>query len=108
MIRFLFRFTGLWLLAGAFVALVIDGTRSIAVSRFVLTPVAEAWFAIHPSSLDLLRSVVERNLPPWVWEKVFVTMLFTPLWALLVLFGVVFVLLGRPRARPMIGYSSRD
>jgi hypothetical protein len=107
MIRFLFRFVGLWLLAGAFIALVIDGTRSIAASRFVLTPVAEAWFAIHPSSIDLLRSLVERNLSPWLWEKVFVTLLLTPLWALLIVFGVVFVLLGRPPARP-IGYSSRD
>ena len=30
MIRFLLRFLGLWLLAGAFVALVLDGVRSIA------------------------------------------------------------------------------
>jgi hypothetical protein len=107
MIRFLFRFLGLWFLAGAFVALVIDGTYSIAASRLILTPVREIWDAIHPSSLDLLRSLVERNLSPWLWEKVFLTLLFTPLWLLLGVLGVVLVLLGRPRVRP-IGYSSRD
>ena len=107
MIRFLFRFVGLWLLAGAFVALVIDGTRSIAASRLILTPVGEAWVAFHPASIELLRSAVERNLSPWLWDKVFVSILFLPLWMLLGALGVVLVLLGRPRVRP-IGYSSRD
>jgi hypothetical protein len=107
MTRFLFRFVGLWLLAGAFVALVIDGTRSIAASRLILTPVGEAWVAIHPGSIDLLHSTIERNLSPWLWEAVLVNLLYAPLWLALGVLGALFVLLGRPRTRP-IGYSSRD
>lgn len=107
MLRFIFRFLGLWFLAGAFVALVIDGTRSIAASRLVLTPVGEAWVAVHPGSLALLHAATEHNLSPWVWDKVLVNVLFSPLWLLLGAFGVALLMMGRARMRP-IGYSSRD
>jgi hypothetical protein len=107
MIRFLFRFVGLWLLAGAFVALIIDGTRSIAASRLILTTVAEAWYTIHAASLQALQSWAERSFPAWVWDPVAVNVLSTPLWVVLAVVGIIFILFGRPRARP-IGYSSRD
>lgn len=107
MIRFLFRFIGLWLLAGAFVALVIDGTRSVAASRIVLTTVGEAWSVVHRPSLELFRAHVEGSYPAWAWDPVAITFLFAPLWAVLGVLGILFALLGRVPARP-IGYSSRD
>lgn len=107
MIRFLFRFLGLWLLASAFVALVIDGTRSVGVSRLVLTTTGEAWSVVHRSSLEWFKVYVESTLPPWAWDPVAVTFLFTPLWAVLGILGILFALIGRTPARP-IGYSSRD
>src|SRR5262245_2264197 len=107
MIRFLFRFVGLWLLAGAFVALIIDGTRSIAASRLILTPLQEAWGAIHPASLEVLQAWMERSVPGWIWDPVAMSILFTPLWAVLAALGLLFILIGRRKARP-IGYSSRD
>ncbi len=107
MVRFLFRFIGLWLLAGAFVALVIDGTRSVAASRIVLTTVGEAWSVVHRPSLELFRTHIEGNYPAWVWDPVAINFLLAPLWIALGVLGIVFVLLGRVPARP-IGYSSRD
>jgi hypothetical protein len=107
MIRFLFRFVGLWLLAGAFVAVVIDGTRSIGASRLVITPLGEAWAALHPASAESLQAAVERNLPPWFWEHVAIYILYAPIWTLLGGIGVLLVVLGRPRS-PQVGYSSRD
>jgi hypothetical protein len=107
MIRFLFRFVGLWLLAGAFVALIIDGTRSIAASRLILTALREAWSAVHPASLTALQAWAERGAAAWIWDPVAVNVLSTPLWVVLALIGIVLIVLGRPRARP-IGYSSRD
>ncbi len=107
MFRFLFRFIGLWLLAGAFVALVIDGTRSITAGRIVLMPLAEAWVALHPSSIEWLRTTFERDLPAWLWDNVMVYALFAPMWAVLGLLGIILVLIGRRPAKP-IGYSSRD
>ena len=106
MFRFLFRFAGLWLLAGAFVALVIDGTRSITAGRFVIMPLVEAWVALHPVSIDWLNLTVERDLSPWMWSALGYV-LYAPLWAVLAVLGTILVILGRRRARP-IGYSSRD
>ena len=80
MIRFLFRFIGLWLLAGAFVALVIDGTRSVAASRIVLTTVGEAWSVVHRPSLELFRAHIVGNYPAWVWDPVAIDFLLAPLW----------------------------
>jgi hypothetical protein len=107
MFRFLFRFIGLWLLAGAIVALVIDGTRSSTEGRIVIMPLAEGWLAVHPASIDWIKLATECSLPAWVWDPVLVYVLYAPLWAALGVLGLILALLGRRRARP-IGYSSRD
>jgi hypothetical protein len=107
MLRFLARFTGLWLLAGAFVSLVIDGNRSIAAGRFMLTAFGEAWYALNPASLDATRNWVEAHLPGWLWNPVILGVLLTPLWIVLAALGAILVFVGRKRERP-IGYSSRD
>ena len=107
MFRFLSRFLGLWLLAGAFVALIIDGTRSIAASRIVLTSVGEAWSVLNRASLEQFRAYIETGYPVWVWDPITLNLLLAPLWALLGVLGILFALLGRTPARP-IGYSSRD
>jgi hypothetical protein len=107
MIRFLFRFIGLWLLAGAFVALVIDGTRSVGASRIVLTTTGEAWSVLHRPSLEQFRTYVEGGFPAWVWDPLVLNLLLAPLWAALGVLGILFALLGRTPPRP-IGYSSRD
>jgi hypothetical protein len=107
MFRFLFRFVGLWLLAGAFVALVIDGTRSITAGRVVIMPLAEAWVALHPSSVDWLKATLERDFPAWLWDSVVLYLLLAPLWTVLAVIGLIFVFIGRRPAK-LIGYSSRD
>jgi hypothetical protein len=107
MIRFLFRFVGLWLLASAFVALIIDGTRSIAASRLIPTPLMDLWLALHAASLQGLQAWMEKSLPAWLWDAVVVYILWTPLFVVLAIIGILFILIGRRRARP-IGYSSRD
>ncbi|MBS7541018.1 hypothetical protein [Ancylobacter lacus] len=95
MIRFLLRFVGLWVLAGGFVALVVDGTRSIASSDLVMTPLGEAWFAAGPGSLARFQSLVETRLSPVVWEYAAVPLLMAPLAAVLGVAGLLLILLGR-------------
>jgi uncharacterized membrane protein YoaK (UPF0700 family) len=107
MLKFFARFIGLWMLAGAFVSLVIDGNRSIAAGRLMLTAFGEAWFALHPASLDAARSAIEGHLPGWLWNPVILGVLLAPLWLILAVLGAILVLLGRRRERP-IGSSSRD
>jgi hypothetical protein len=104
MIRFLFRFIGLWLLAGAFVSLVIDGTRSVSASRPLLTPVRDAWTLIDPASLAALQKQVAGGS----FEALITALLAMPFFVLLAIVGLLFLLIGRRSRRNRIGYSSRD
>jgi len=105
MFLFLFRFVGLWMLAGAFVALVIDGTRSITAGRLVILPLIDVWAAVHPASADRLTAA-GQDLSPWL-QYALGFVLNAPLWIVLGVLGAFLVFIGRRRSRP-IGYSSRD
>ena len=104
MIRFLFRFIGLWLLAGAFAALVIDGTRSVAASQLVISPVRDAWALLNPAGL----AAAQKQFGAAPWDQAFALFLGAPLWILLAVIGLMFLVLGRRRRGVTIGYSSRD
>lgn len=92
--RVIFRFLGFWLLAGAFIALVLDGTRSIADARVVITPLGETWHALHSNSLQLLQPAIERHITPLLWDPVMLAILNTPTWVVVGLIGVAFALIG--------------
>lgn len=106
MIRFILRFVGLWVLAGAFVALIYDGTKSIAGNAVFMTKLGETWNAVHATSLQLLEAGVSRHL--WhgqdIWDFVILNVLTAPTWLVLGILGAIFILLGRKK-RPLIGYG---
>lgn len=104
MIRFLFRFIGLWLLAGAFVALVIDGTRSVSASRLLFSPVRDAWGLADPKGLEALQ----KNFAGGTLEPLLQAVLAAPFFAFLAVIGLLFLLIGRRKRDLRIGYSSRD
>jgi ABC-type phosphate transport system permease subunit len=104
MIRFLFRFIGLWMLAGAFVVLVIDGTRSVSASRIIFAPVRDAWSLADPASLD----AAAKQFAGGAMEPLFGLLLAMPFSALLALAGLLLLLIGRRKHENRIGYSSRD
>ena len=58
MIRFLFRFLGLILLAAAFILVIYDGTKSIAGNSLSLTTVQALWELINPASLAKLKPLI--------------------------------------------------
>lgn len=102
MIRFGFRFIGFWFLAAALVALVIDGTKSIADSSLVTTSVAQYFLEYSPTTLQRLEFGVQNNLgSPWLWDTVFVNLLSWPAFAVLGGFGILLMLIGR-RRRPAV------
>jgi len=105
MIRFVFRFVGLLLLALGFIFLVYDGTKSIADQTLQFSTVGEIWANIHQSSLLGLQPVVERLVGPRVWHAV-VQRYFLDQWAWLVLavIAAILILLGRKK-KPLIGYA---
>ncbi len=98
MIRFLLRFVGFWLLAGGFVALVVDGTRSIAASAVELTSAGDAWFVLAPDSLSALEAW-GREAMPGLWEHLAAPLLSLPAFLPLAGLGLILLAIGRVRER---------
>jgi hypothetical protein len=103
MVRGLFRFIGLLLLAAGFIFLIYDGQRSIADQSLRLTRLSEFWNDIHQSSQQAFRTWVESNAP-WAWDSVVKVILNQPAFAVLGVLGILLMILFRPR-KPLIGYS---
>ena len=104
MIRFLLRAVGLFVLAGGFVALLYDGTKSIAGSVLAITPFADVWRQVSPDSLAWTQAAIERHAPPWVWDPVAMAVLTSPAALVLGVIGAALMLLGRrKRAVPWQG-----
>src|SRR4051812_24818904 len=78
MIRFLFRFVGLLLLALAFIFVVYDGIRSISDGDLLLTRANYVWNSIHDGSLQALQALVERFAGPDIWKMVTLVVLDQP------------------------------
>lgn len=104
MIRFVLRTIGLFVLAAAFVALLYDGTKSIAANQLYITPLEQVWTQIHGTSLQWLQMTVERTGPQWLWNPVAKAVLSTPACAVLAIIGAILMLLGRKK-KPVIGYA---
>lgn len=115
MFGFVERFIGLWLWAGAVAAAVYDGTKSLAANEFVVTPLGQTWYALHPQSLNGLQVVVERHfadflfstLGAWaadvayfLWDPLLQSALQLPTWLALGVLGIAFLWAGRNSARP--------
>ena len=101
MFAFLARFTGLWLIAGALVALVVDATKTIAASSLTVTPLGRAWFSISPSSLMRTQEFVQRQIEAyighWLWDPIVQWILLAPAWVVFGIAGVWLVYAGRRR-----------
>lgn len=94
MIRFLFRLLGFLILAGGFVALVIDGTRAVASGTIAFTSAGSSWGAFSPETLAKAREALGAAAQgPLDW------VLAQPTAAVLGVIGVLFMLIGRRRRR---------
>jgi hypothetical protein len=91
------------LLLVAVVALVYDGTRTLAGgSGIVLSSLAEHWQALAPRSLMWLQGVVGRTLPAQTWESIFMRGLTLPAWLVIGVLGMLLAWIGRKRERVAI------
>jgi HlyD family secretion protein len=105
MIRFVFRFVGLLLLALGFFFLVHDGTKSIADQTLFISSVESLWSNIHQSSLASLQPTVERMVGPWAWTGVVKPYFLDQSVSLvLAIVGGIFILIGRKKKR-LIGFE---
>lgn len=105
MLRLLFKFLALLLLAAAFAALVVDGTRSVAAGKAAILPLGRTIAILAPNLLLSAHKAIESHAP-LVWDPVCVTLLLAPSWLVLGVTGLVLLALTRPPA-PKIGYSRR-
>lgn len=96
MISSTFRFLGFWLLAAAIIAFVVDGTKTIAASALVWTPLAQTWAQLHANSLTWLQGMMERNLNPLLWNPGFTSLLRAPTVAVLSCGALLMLWVGRP------------
>jgi len=103
MIRFLLRFLGLCLLAGAFVFFVYDGTKSIANNQFVYVRVSEIWADIDQHSLSAAQDWL-RQKALWAWDPYMQIFFELPTWGVLAVIATILVILGRKK-RKLIGYA---
>jgi len=105
MIRFVFRFLGLWILAAAFLLFVYDGTKSIAGNMLYKTDVESLWnslITITPQELG--KAKIEQFVGDWLWDPVILTVLHAPAFVLFFAIGCLFILIGRKK-KPLIGYA---
>ncbi len=103
MIRFLFRFVGLCLLATAFVLFVYDGTKSIAKHDLLYTRLGDVWAIVDQNSLNAVQDWLKLKLS-WAWEPYLQRGFDLPAWIVVGIIATVLILLGRKR-KPLIGYA---
>lgn len=106
MVRLALRFFGLFLLATAFAALIVDATRSIASKSLVVTELGQTASSLSPAKLALLQEAVKHHAHPFVYDPILVDFLRTPTFLVIAAIGALFFRLAR-EPRPKIGFSSR-
>ena len=99
--RFTARLIGYVLLAAGFIGAVIDGTRSIANSSMVFTPLGETAFRILGERYLLLQPAIERHVHPLLWDPVVLNLTLLPGFAVALALGLLFLWLGQKPAEPI-------
>jgi hypothetical protein len=105
MFRFLVRLVGLLLVAGGFVGLVIDGTRSLANTKVSFTPLGEVAYMAFPRTFPQLEPAVTRHIHPWLWDPVLLKLFLMPAALVAAGLGLLLLWLGRQPPEPF-GYPA--
>lgn len=95
MIRFLFRLLGYLGIGGGFVALVLDGARSIANQAPGFVSLGEMGFRLLGERYLMLQPAIERHLHPLLWDPVILTLTLLPGFAVALALGFLFLRIGR-------------
>ena len=91
------RFVARPLLLAAVVALVYDGTSTIAGgSGLVITSFADHWQVIHPASLLTVKAILSQ-IHPKAWDPAMLRLLRLPAWIIMGAAGLLLGFIGRKR-----------
>lgn len=98
-VAFVVRVVARLLLIVAVIALVYDGTRTLASgSSIVLTSLIEHWQTLAPQSLAVVKTMV-GHLHPLAWEQGALRVARLPAWLVIGVLGFLLAWLGRKRQR---------
>ncbi|MCE1237863.1 MAG: hypothetical protein LWW93_16050 [Hyphomicrobiales bacterium] len=97
MIRFTVRALGLWLLAAAFAAAMIDGMKSIAASKPIIGSTLATWTDLAPGALAAFEAWLDRAAGPTTHAFVVEALGLAPAWALFGVLGAGLIAVALPR-----------
>lgn len=106
MLKFIARLIGLFLLAGAMIAVIVDGATSIGGSHLTFLPFGSLWIAAGANSLAATREFL-LGIQPWLWDPVVSWILKLPAFLVLGLLGFLFLWAGRKRRNPYEALEAR-
>ncbi|EFO33078.1 putative signal peptide protein [Roseibium sp. TrichSKD4] len=95
-VRFVVRLFGYALLASAVIALIADGSYSIAQSELATRSFGQVWFTYSAESLNLAQAVIQRHVSPVIWDPIIQTLLTWPVWAVTGPLAILFLWLTTP------------
>jgi hypothetical protein len=91
------------LLLVALIALVSDGTRTIANGEgIVVTSALAYWTEVAPTMLENLKRTLSLKIHPLFWDGVLVPLLSLPAWLVLGGLAAIFLYVGRKRRETKI------
>ncbi|GAA4126926.1 hypothetical protein ACFFTN_02895 [Aminobacter aganoensis] len=99
MIRFVFRLAAAIALSVAVIMAVLDATRTVAVSRLVMTPLDTSWQTASPSTLAATETFVRDKTGPVLWDAAIVPVLNLPGFAVFAVLAFLLYAIGH-RRRP--------
>lgn len=106
MLRVLIRFLGLLFLAGGFVSLIVDGTRSLSGGRLFVTTLHKGAADMFPLALKSLQATVESNIGFFLWDPILTTLLLTPVGVVFGGLGALLMVISHKQQAPIV-YSNR-
>lgn len=106
MIKGLFRIFAFLLLAAGFVAVVMDGARTMANGTLDYAKFGGTTFLLLGERFLLLQPAVERHLHPLLWDPVLLSLLVLPTSVVLLVLGFACYRIGR-RSGSSIGHVMR-
>lgn len=99
MIGFMLRTLGIWLIAGAIAAVVVDGMKTIGAGSPRLTSFSQTMFEIAPALHAGFRKWAEAHWGLAAWGFLAETLLAVPSSIMFLILGFALVALGSRRAR---------
>jgi hypothetical protein len=95
------RSIGIVTLLLALIALNRDINKTLDDAALHVTKLGDLWYAVHPTSLQLLQPAIERHVAEWLWDPVILSVLTAPACLDFGVLGAILMLLGRKKKRPM-------